>query len=139
MTTVLAVRHVSFEDLGLFSSVLEGAGASIRYVDAPLVDWSTLRPEEADLVAVLGGPIGAYQEDDYPFLIPELKFVETRLKSGRPIVGICLGSQIMARALGAPVYKAPVTELRWAPLQLTEAGKASPLHHIDGSKTYRPG
>ena len=135
MTTVLAIRHVSFEDLGLFSSVLEEAGASVHYVEAPLVDWSTLKPDEADLLVVLGGPIGAYQEDDFPFLTPELKFVEARLKAGLPTLGICLGSQIMARALGARVYKAPVTELRWAPLQLTDAGQASALHHIDGSKT----
>lgn len=135
MTDILALRHVSFEDLGLLSPVLEEAGASIRYVEAPIIDWSTIKPEAADLMVVLGGPIGAYEVEDYPFLNPELQLIETRIRAGLPTLGICLGAQLMARALGARVYPAPAKEIGWAPLILTEDGKASPLRNIDGSKT----
>jgi GMP synthase (glutamine-hydrolysing) len=135
MTTVLAIRHVAFEDLGLLGPVLEERGASIRYVEVPTADLTALKPEEVDLLVVLGGPIGVYEEADYPFLVPEIRFIEARLKTGKPTLGICLGSQLMAKALGSRVYKGPAKEIGWSPLTLTDAGRASPLKHLDGAKT----
>jgi GMP synthase (glutamine-hydrolysing) len=135
MTTVLAIRHVPFEDLGLLAPVFEETGASIRYVEAPTADLVALDPAAPDLLVVLGGPIGAYEDADYPFLMPEIALIEARLKAGLPTLGLCLGSQLMARALGARVYKGPAKEIGWSPLTLTEAGRASPLEHLDGRKT----
>src|ERR1700739_2569277 len=105
MKNLLAVRHVPFEDLGSFAPVLAKAGYSIRYADAPTADFAALGKQRWDLVAVMGGPIGGNAGADYPFTAPELKFVEARLKAGLPLLGVCLGSQFIAKALGAEVRR----------------------------------
>lgn len=132
MKSLLAVRHVPFEDLGSLAQVLAKAGYSIRYADAPTADFAALGKQPWDLLVVLGGPIGVNDGADYPFIAPELKFVEARLKAGLPLLGICLGSQFIARALGATVRRNTEVELGWKPLTLTEAGKSSPLRHLTG-------
>ncbi|HSN16945.1 MAG TPA: glutamine amidotransferase [Gammaproteobacteria bacterium] len=130
MKTLLAIRHVPFEDLGSFAAVLAKAGYSIRYADAPTADFTALGKLGWDLVAVMGGPIGVNDGADYPFIAPELKFVEARLKAGLPLLGICLGSQFIAKALGATVRRNDKVELGWKPLTLTEAGRTSALRHL---------
>lgn len=132
MRTLLAIRHVPFEDLGSFAPLLSRAGYGIRYAEAPTADFDALARERFDLLVVLGGPVSVNDTHDYPFLGPELKFVEARLKSGAPILAICLGSQIVAKALGARVSRIKTVEVGWKPLRLTEAGKASPLRHLTG-------
>jgi GMP synthase (glutamine-hydrolysing) len=127
MSTVLALRHLAFEDLGSFESVLKARGHDIRYVDAATDDLAALPPDAPGPLFVLGGPIGAYEDAFYPFLKDELRFIEKRLAAKRPIFGICLGAQLMARALGARVYPAQAKELGWAPIALTEAGQRSVL------------
>jgi GMP synthase (glutamine-hydrolysing) len=128
MKTCLAIRHVAFEDLGTFADALAERGFAIRYVEAGYDDLAGLGAEDADLLAVLGGPIGANDEALYPFLADELRLVEARLKADRPLLGICLGAQVMARALGARVYANPAgKEIGWSRLSLTPAGQASPL------------
>jgi GMP synthase (glutamine-hydrolysing) len=127
MSTILAIRHVTFEDLASFESVLKGRGHDIRYIDAATDDLAALPHDTPAPLFVLGGPIGAYEETLYPFLNAELRFIEKRLAAKLPIFGICLGAQLMARALGARVYPAEAKELGWAPIALTEAGKNSVL------------
>ncbi len=133
--SAVAIRHVAFEDLGLFADVLAAEGYEVRYLDAGYE--ATLEPHasEADLLIVLGGPIGAYEEADYPFLREELAILERRLAADRPTLGICLGSQLMARALGARVYPGVHKEIGWAPLTLTEEGRISCLGHLDPAIT----
>ena len=127
MPGAVAIRHVAFEDLGTFAAVLERRGWTISYRDAAVDDLAGAEIAAADLLVVLGGPIGAYEEDLYPFLRDELRVIEHRLAAGRPVLGICLGSQLIARALGARVYPGTGKEIGWAPLQLTEVGRASCL------------
>ncbi|HVJ52045.1 MAG TPA: glutamine amidotransferase [Aliidongia sp.] len=125
--TALAVRHVAFEDLGLLTPLLSARGYRAIYREAP-DGLSVAELLDADLLIVLGGPIGAYEEDDYPFLAAELRALERRLKEARPTLGICLGAQLMARALGASVYPGRRgKEIGWAPLALTDAGRDSNL------------
>jgi len=126
----VAIRHVYFEDLGAFAPVLEAEGYGIRYVDAGYDDLSTVDPVAPDLLVILGGPIGAYEEDRYPFLQTELELIDRRLASGKPILGLCLGAQLMARAMGAEVRPGPAKEIGWGALMLTDAGKAGPLRHL---------
>jgi len=130
MSTILAIRHVAFEDLGSFERLLQARGHDIRYVDAVTDDLAALPHDDPAPVFVLGGPIGAYEEAIYPFLKDELRFIEKRLATKLPIFGICLGAQLMARALGARVYPAPAKELGWAPIALTAAGERSVLKPI---------
>jgi GMP synthase (glutamine-hydrolysing) len=134
MKNTLAIRHVAFEDLGSFEGVLRQRGHGIAFAEAGggLGGVDALAP---DLMVVLGGPIGACQDRDYPFLAQEVALIARRLEAGRPILGICLGAQLMARALGARVYAGPAKEIGWSPLTLTAQGRRSVLRHLDPSLT----
>ena len=129
---VLAIRHVDFEHLGTFEATLARRGYAVRYVDAATDDIAALDALAPHLLVVLGGPIGAYEEALYPFLLDELRLIERRLAAGMPILGICLGCQLIARALGARVYPGKAKEIGWSPIALTDAGRASPLAHLAG-------
>ncbi|HEX6995746.1 MAG TPA: glutamine amidotransferase [Gammaproteobacteria bacterium] len=132
MLHTVALRHVPFEDLGLLEPLLARRGHRVRYVDVPVADAAALDPLEPDLLVVLGGPIGVYENDAYPFLDDEIRLIGERLATHRPTLGICLGSQLMARALGARVYPSGSKEIGWAPVELTAEGRASCLRHLDG-------
>lgn len=123
--TAVAIRHVAFEGVGGFAAPLAAAGYELHYVDA--VEQLTHDAEKADLLIVLGGPIGADADDLYPFLKPELALIERRLVAGRPMMGICLGAQLIARAAGAALHPGRARELGFAPISLTTAGAASCL------------
>jgi GMP synthase (glutamine-hydrolysing) len=130
MPTTVALRHVAFEDLGLLAPVLASRGHTIRYIDVPVEPLASLDPLACDLLVVLGGPIGVYQTAQYPFLVEEIELIARRLAAGRPTLGICLGSQLIARALGQDVYASGVKEIGWAQIELTDAGRASCLRHL---------
>lgn len=132
MKTALAIRHVYFEDLGTFETVLAEAGWRLRYHDVGVEDLSALDPLEHDLLVVLGGPIGVYETDAYPFLVEEKRLLATRLAADKPTFGICLGAQLIAAALGATVAPTGVKEIGFAELLLTEAGRSGPLRHLAG-------
>ena len=127
MREVLAIRHVAFEHLGTLEQVLRQRGYRIRYWDIGSDVLSGMKASSPDLLVVLGGPIGAYEEDIYPFLRQELQIIESRLKEDLPLLGICLGSQLMARVLGAKVYPGSQKEIGWFPITLTDAGRRSCL------------
>ncbi len=129
--SAVAIRHVAFEDLGLLSAILDQAGWRISYCDAAVDDLADPSIAEADLLIVLGGPIGAYQTDTYPFLAREISILEQRLSKERATLGICLGSQLMARALGARVFAGPVKEIGWGRVDLTEDGRAFCTQPLD--------
>ena len=130
MPTVLAVRHLGFEHLGVWQGVLERRGFEVRYCDPARAELATVDAAENDLLVVLGAPIGAFDDALYPFLTEEVRLIERRLASGKPLLGICLGAQLMARALGAGVAPMAHKEIGVAPLSLTEAGARSPLRHL---------
>jgi len=123
--TILALRHVHFENLGSLERVFERAGYDVQYCDMAIDH--PMRISTPDILVVLGGPIGAYDTEHYPFLLNELELIATRLASGLPTLGICLGAQLMARALGARVYPMPAKEIGWAPLELSRAGEEDVL------------
>jgi GMP synthase (glutamine-hydrolysing) len=127
MKSCLAVRHVAFEDLGLLGPLLSECGFHVRYHDAGIERFDAAILLAPDLVIVLGGPIGVYECDIYPFVTDEIAAVAARLHANKPILGICLGAQMMAAALGARVAPGPVKEIGYAPLTLTAGGQSSVL------------
>ena len=131
MPSTVAFRHVPFEDLGLLAPLLANRGHSLRYVEVPVDGVETVDPLAPELLVVLGGPIGVYENESYPFIDAEVALIEKRVASGRPLLGICLGSQLVAKALGARVYPAGVKEIGWAPIELTSEGRASCLLRLE--------
>jgi GMP synthase (glutamine-hydrolysing) len=131
--TCLAVRHVAFEDLGLLGPLVAARGYEIRYLDAGIEQLEAKTLIAPDLVVVLGGPIGVYEAETYPFITGEVAAVAARLRASKPMLGICLGAQMMAAALGARVAPGPVKDVGWAPLTLTDAGKVSALGPLGGA------
>jgi GMP synthase (glutamine-hydrolysing) len=132
MKTAVAIRHLAFEDLGLIEPWLRCRGWRIVTYDAGVDELCKIDMAQLDLLVVLGGPIGAHDDALYPFLAEEVDLIRQRLDSGRPILGICLGAQLIARALGASVTPMRGKEIGYAPLQLSAAGQASPLAALAG-------
>jgi len=105
MKKVLAIRHVEIEHLGIFESLLKSLGFSYEYLDTPRGMRLNEPLENYRGVIVLGGYMGAYEEKEYPFLSYEFHLMEEALKKGIPLLGICLGAKMLAKILGARVYK----------------------------------
>ena len=135
MKSAIAIRYVHFEDLGSFETVLTENGFAVEYVDVTSDRIGSLDPLDADLLISLGGPIGAYEDDIYPMLKPVLRLLERRLAADRPTLGICLGAQLIARALGARVYPGGRKEIGWSTLALTQAGRNSALRYLGPEST----
>jgi len=129
--TVTVVQHLAFEDLGSFEPVLRQRGHAIEVLQAGVDDVSAAI-RQAECLVVLGGPIGVCDTEAYPFVVDEVEALRERLRARRPTLGICLGAQLMAAALGARVYPGGHKEIGWGPLQITPAGQASALSHLDG-------
>ncbi|MBI3608108.1 MAG: gamma-glutamyl-gamma-aminobutyrate hydrolase family protein [Nitrospirae bacterium] len=127
MSTVLAIQHVQGETLGAIADTLSGQGIAvdaIRTFDGQRIPTGM---GGADALIVLGGPMGVYEQDRHPFLRDEIRLIEEALRDETPVLGICLGSQLLASALGAKVTKGKRKEIGWHPIRLTEAGMSDPL------------
>lgn len=126
--SALILRHLAFEDLGSFDPVLEKEGYRLIHAEAGID--SLPDPLAVDLVVMLGGPIGVNDTHAYPYMQAECDWLVPRLAARRPTLGICLGAQLMAAALGARVASMPYKEIGFSALTLTEAGGNSPLSHL---------
>ena len=129
--SVVVVQHVAFEDLGGFAPVLAARGIEPRLLQAG-VDALREPVLGADLAVVLGGPIGVYENDRYPFLDAEIDALRERLQRGGATLGICLGAQLIAHALGGRVYPGGTREIGWSTLDLSAAGERSCLAALAG-------
>jgi GMP synthase (glutamine-hydrolysing) len=129
--TALAIRHITFEDLGTMAAPLQRAGYAIEYLDACEDDLAAINPLAADLLIVLGGPIGVYDEASYPTMSTETDILKRRMDADLPTVGICLGAQLMAHALSSRVYPGPRKEIGWSALDLAPEGRRSCLRHLE--------
>jgi GMP synthase (glutamine-hydrolysing) len=130
MKTALVIRHTPYEGIAGFRAPVEAAGYAIDRIDVTdpaFPDCDLLTP---DLVVMMGGPMGVYERKAHPWIAHELERLADRLAADRPTLGVCLGSQMIAAAMGAEVYPGPVKEVGFAPVTLTPAGLASPLRHI---------
>lgn len=115
--TIYAIQHLAFEDLGSFEDIFYQHGFRVRYFEAGVDD---LRPalEHSGLTVILGGPISAFERDRFPFLGQEVDLLKQRLANNLPTLGICLGAQLIAKALGANVYPGHTKEIGWGQLTL---------------------
>lgn len=137
MKQALALRHTSYVDSDLVGAWLRGRGYALETHDAPAqLDAAAIA--NADVLVILGGNMGVYEADAHPWLTPEIAAIAARLDARRPTLGLCLGAQLMAAALGARVVKgAAGQEIGWRPLALTEAGQQSPLAPLSGSRVMQ--
>jgi GMP synthase (glutamine-hydrolysing) len=126
MKTAAVIRHVHFEDLGTFEEPLTRAGYEFQYYDAGVHGLPATDPASTDLLIILGAPVGVYDEDKYPFLRDEIDLLTIRLKADRPAFGICLGAQLIARALGAKVYPSAIKEIGWGTHRFGGCGQHYP-------------
>ena len=123
------IQHLAFEDLGSFGKVFQSQGFEIRYYHAGVNIPESIYRDDSILV-VLGGPIGVYETDIYPYLQQEIDGLKYRIQNQLPTLGICLGAQLLVAASGAKVYAGHVKEIGWSTLQLSEQGFESPLKHL---------
>lgn len=130
--TAVILQHDPSIHLGNIGPVLVEHGYDLRIVDASAEDVSAIDPNEADLVVVLGGEMGAYQTDEFPFLEAEKQLLRTRIGAQRPTLGVCLGAQLIAGALGERVYRGDTMQIGYRRVEPTEAGAGSPIRHFDG-------
>lgn len=112
---------MSFEDLGSFAKVLQLRGYEVRQLLAGRDSLAPANLGDPDLSIVLGGPISVNDTELYPFIEHELEFLADRLKRQRPTLGICLGAQLMSKALGGGVHVMTQKEIGWSRLELTRS------------------
>jgi GMP synthase (glutamine-hydrolysing) len=127
--TLLALQHIACEPPAAFEDELRSRGldlvrAELDEGDA-LPDWR----EFAGLI-VMGGPMGAYEEDDHPWLVEEKRAIREAAQAGHPVWGVCLGAQLLADALGARVYPGGEAEVGLLPVELAEAAYSDPVFSV---------
>ena len=122
---VLAFRHVPFEHLGRIEPELARRGIGIDYADLYQPGAAEPDPARYDGLICMGGAMSV--NDGLPYLEREARWIAQAMEAGRPVLGVCLGAQLIAKALGARVYRNPVKEIGWFEIELTGEGAADPL------------
>jgi|TARA_B100000315_G_scaffold222469_1_gene226552 GMP synthase-like glutamine amidotransferase len=115
------LQHVPFEGLGSIEPWLHNAGYKIsntRFFDSGVLP----EIEDIDLLVVMGGPMSVNDETGYPWLVKEKEFIRSTIEVGRPVVGICLGAQLIANAMGGEVFPNSVKEIGWFPIEAVKSG-----------------
>jgi len=123
---VLVLQHIACEHPGVFSEVMSERGVEPVPVELdegePLPEW-----REFDAVLAMGGPMGADDDEEHPWLTNEKRLVREAVEGGRPFLGVCLGVQLLAAALGARVHPVETPEVGLLPVELTPEGRKDPL------------
>ncbi len=122
----MVLQHVECEHLGVLERLLTEQGVTYRYVK--LYEGESIPDlEPYSGIIILGGPMNVYEEREYPFLQHEDTLIKTALKRGTPLLGVCLGAQLIAKAAGSRVYRGNQKEIGWHTLYLTAEGRLNRL------------
>ncbi|GIX36183.1 MAG: GMP synthase [Lysobacteraceae bacterium] len=127
MPRILVFQHVAAEPLGTLNALIRARGHRIRFVNFERHPDARPRVERYRGLVVLGGPMNVEDAPQRPHLETEITCIRAMLELGRPVLGICLGAQLLARALGAEVRRNEVPEIGWYRWDPTPAGKADPV------------
>lgn len=127
VSCVLVIQHVESEGLGLIAPLLRSRGLGSHVVRVYKGERIPERLAGYSALIVLGGPMGVYEDDVYPFIKAELRLIKSALEERLPVLGICLGAQLLAKAAGAQVYKGEAKEIGWFNVSLTTRGKGDKL------------
>jgi GMP synthase (glutamine-hydrolysing) len=132
MKHVRVVRHVPQEALGNLEAVLRDRGSELEVVDCfaenwPAIERAGFQPHQLAGLVVMGGPMHADETGPFPFLATEVDWLRQAVAAGLPTLGICLGAQLLAKSLGARVFRNRVQEIGWHALELLPAALADPL------------
>lgn len=131
MKTALIIRHVPYEGVAGYRAPIEAAGFEIDRIDVGDPAFASLDLSAPDLLIMMGGPMGVYEQDQYSWIGCQLRRLRQRLSAQRPTLGVCFGAQMMAAALGARVYPGPLKEVGFYPVYLHDHARTSPLRHIE--------
>ena len=133
MTRACVLQHIGCEPPGLFSDILRRHGIAAETVEldegGELPDWRSL-----DLVLAMGGPMGGNDEGEHPWLAGEKRWIAAAVRAGVPYFGVCLGAQLLAASLGAPVWTGAAPEVGILPVALTDAGRSDPVLGVLGDE-----
>lgn len=136
MAQLLCLQHTYSEGPGMINDwALQHEHRLHRFM-VPLQNVDSLNQDEYDGVIVLGGPMGVYEENDYPWLMPEKQWLEEFIKTRKPMLGICLGAQLIASALGADVYAMEHSEIGWYDLDWKNS--ATKYSYLDINRSINP-
>lgn len=124
---ILVIMHVASEGPGTLGTFLESAGAEVRTAHLYSGDKLPSEPVGFDAIVTMGGPMNVYEEDKFPFLRRETILLRNAIDGNLPVLGICLGAQMIAKARGARVIKSPAKEVGWGKIVLTEPAKSDSL------------
>lgn len=124
---VLVFQHVPFEPLGTLDPLLKEAGFRIRYVNFGREPQQRPRLDRYEALIVLGGPMNSDQIDTFPNLLTEIDILREAVSRDMSVLGICLGAQLLAKALGGDVVRNPEREIGWCNVEMTPAGLEDPV------------
>jgi GMP synthase (glutamine-hydrolysing) len=127
MRKLLVFQHVPHEILGTLNPLLKRAGFRIRYINFGRHPDAQPSLEGYHGLVVLGGPMSVYNDHGFPHLVTEMKLIEDAMRRKLPVLGICLGAQLIAKTLGSPVYPNPVKEIGWYDVNPSEHARQDPL------------
>ncbi len=132
----LILTHLQNEGACTLGETIRQRDFRIKTLNVPHSGVGNIDPLRPDLLVVMGGTVGVYQKEDYPFLKDEIEILKARIAADKPTIGICLGSQLIAASLGGNVYKGKKgKEIGWCDICVTPAGMETPARHLDRSKT----
>jgi GMP synthase-like glutamine amidotransferase len=119
--------HIESEGPGTLGAFFQSLDADIRKARLYAGDTLPADPDGIDAVISMGGPMNVYEEDKHPFLREETAFLKRAIDADKPVLGICLGAQMIAKALGAQVTKSPAKEVGWGKVTLSDEGRRDGL------------